>query len=102
MRHSFVHELDDNPPLGDFETALDVPPGARIQFQLDGADIWVSPDRAGWLHLARICAEMGLRSESKPGYHFHRTYDWNASSSAGHEVSFELAANVDDQEHPAG
>ena len=94
MRHSFIHEFDDNPPQGDFDVALDVPPGASIQFELDGANIWVSANRAGWLHLARICAEMGMHAESTPGYHFHRTYDWKESRSTGQEISFELADDV--------
>ena len=91
MKHKFVHAFEDDPPLGDFEVGLDAPPGARIAFQLDGRDIWLSANRAGWLHLARVCAEMGLHTRSQPGYHFHRTYDWKASPSRGKEVSFELA-----------
>jgi hypothetical protein len=37
---------------------LDAPEGAHIQFDLNGQAIWVSANRAGWLHLARVCAEM--------------------------------------------
>jgi hypothetical protein len=94
MRHRFVHEFEDDPPLGDFEVQLDPPEDARIQFHLDGRDIWLSANRAGWLHLARICAEMGLHTESKPGYHFHRSYDWKTSLAPGHEVSFELSEEI--------
>ena len=53
MRHKFVHEFEDDPPHGDFEVDLDVPAGAKIQFDLDAGNIWVSANRAGWLHLAR-------------------------------------------------
>jgi hypothetical protein len=90
-KHRFVHEFEDDPPHGDFEVDLDPPPGARVQFRLDGSDIWLSANRPGWLHLARICAEMGLHTESTNGYHFHRGYDWKPSGEPGHEVSFELS-----------
>jgi hypothetical protein len=93
MRHKFVHEFENDPPYADFEVGLDVPIGAKIQFDLDGGNIWVSANRAGWLHLARVCAEMALHTGFKPGYHFHRKRDWADSPAADHqEVSFELAA----------
>jgi hypothetical protein len=84
--HRFVHEFEDGDVGGD----LDPPVGATIRFDLDGKNIWLSANRAGWLHLARICAEIGL-SEFAPGYHFHRTYDWRWSQERGQEVSFELS-----------
>ena len=93
MKHKFVHEFEDDPPHGDFEVDLDAPAGTQIQFELEGENIWLSADRAGWLHLARICAEMALHSGSKPGYHFHRSYDWKSSPVPGKEVSFELTAD---------
>ena len=93
MKHHFEHEFEDDPPLGDFDIELDAPEGARIQFDLNGRAIWVSANRAGWLHLARICAEMALHSQNKPGYHFHRMYDWKDSLGPEHEVSFELSDN---------
>ncbi len=89
--HRFVHEFEDDPPLGEFDVELDPPPEARIRFDMDGEDIWLSANRAGWLHLARICAEMGLHSEFQPGYHFHRSYDWGDSPKPGQEISFEFA-----------
>jgi len=91
MKHKFVHEFEDDPPQGDFEVDLDVPPGAKIQFDLEGGNIWVSANRAGWLHLARVCAEMALHTGFKPGYHFHRTRDWAYGLADDQEVSFELA-----------
>src|SRR5712692_3123580 len=88
MKHRFIHEFADDPPRGDFEVDLDVPTGASVRFNLDGQDIWLSANREGWLHLARICAEMALHTENKPGYHFHRTYDWKDSPASGCEVTF--------------
>jgi len=91
MRHRFTHEFEDVPPLGDFGIDMGLPQGATIRFNVDKGDIWVSANRAGWLHLARICAEMGLHSGFNPGYHFHRSHDWQDSPGIGNEVSFELA-----------
>jgi hypothetical protein len=31
MKHSFIHEFDDDPPRGDFEVDLDAPTGASSQ-----------------------------------------------------------------------
>ena len=68
-------------PLGDeaFETRkpsdfsrFDPPAGATIRFKLDRDDIWLSCNRAGWLHPAQF----GLRTRFRPGYHFHRSYKW--------------------------
>ena len=91
MRHQFVHEFEDDPALGDFEIDLALPPGAKLRFDANSGDVWVSANRAGWLHLARICAEMGTHTAFKPGYHFHRSYDWSESPAPGREVSFELS-----------
>jgi len=91
MRHRFIHEFEDDPVHGVFDVGLDPPRGASIRFNLDGEDIWLSANRAGWSHLARICAEMALHSENKPGYHFHRSYDWKDRPTSGCMVSFELA-----------
>lgn len=90
MKHKFVHEFEDDPELADFGIDRDLPPGAYIKFDLDNQNIWLSANRAGWLHLARICAEMGMHTTFEPGYHFHRKYDWTDSCEPSHEVSFEL------------
>jgi hypothetical protein len=91
MKHQFIHEFEDDPVQGDFDVDLDAPTGASIQFNLDGQDIWLSANRKGWIHLARICAEMAMHTKSKPGYHFHRSYDWKDGLGSGCEVTFELA-----------
>jgi hypothetical protein len=95
MKHRFVHEFEDDPPLSDFEVDLDAPQGARIKFDLIGEEIWLSADRAGWLHLARICSEMALHTSFEPGYHFHRSYDWEDFPARRRMVSFELSEEKD-------
>ena len=95
MKHRFIHEFENDPPLSDLEVDLDPPAGARIQFELEGDNIWLSANRAGWLHLARICAEMGMHTEFEPGYHFHRAYDWHETTDRDRGVSFELADDED-------
>jgi hypothetical protein len=80
MRHVFTHEFDDDPPHGDFDVDLDPPAGASIRFDVVDGEVWVSANGAGWLHLAKICAEMGLHSGFSPGYHFHRTRDWQQAA----------------------
>jgi hypothetical protein len=84
MKHRFVHEFEDDPPLSDFEVDLDAPQGA----------IWLSADRAGWLHLARICSEMALHTVSSRD-HFHRSYDWEDFPARRRMVSFELSEEKD-------
>lgn len=93
--HKFVHEFSDDSPLGDFQVDHNPPAGATIRFELEGKNLWLSCNRAGWQHLARICAEMGMHSQFKHGTHFHMPYDWQGSHSPGCEVSFEL---IDDEE----
>ena len=91
MKHHFVHEFDDDPKHGDFDIDLNLPDGAHVRFDVNNKDIWLSANKAGWLHLAKVCAEMALHSQFNPGYHFHRTHDWKSSGETGAEVSFELA-----------
>jgi len=90
---SFTHTFEADPKYSDLSVNLDLPSGATLKFTTSGSDIWVQANQAGWLHLARICAELGLRPELGKGHHFHRTPDW-AWSSGSPEVSFEVVANV--------
>jgi hypothetical protein len=91
MQHRFEHVFDEDEDWTDFSFPLDLPQGASVRFNVGEDGIWLSANRAGWLHLARVCAEMGLRDGFEPGYHFHRTMDWNANVDPGHEVAFEFS-----------
>jgi hypothetical protein len=90
-RHcEFVHAFEDLSSDGMLSLDLDPPPGAVIRIDLEeGGKVWLSANRTGWLHLARICAELGL-AEYEPGFHFHRDPRFADSDGSGPEVSFEI------------
>jgi hypothetical protein len=61
----------------------------RVNVEENG-NVWLSANREGWLHLARICAELGTR-DFEPLYHFHMTFDFQGSDGSGQEITFEVA-----------
>lgn len=86
----FVHRFQDRSEVGRLSIDLDPPDGAVIEIRpVSGGDVWVSANPAGWRHLARICAELGV-AEFGGGYHFHRTTEFR-SSEGSPEVTFEVA-----------
>jgi len=90
-QREFVHRFVDNSEEGTL--SIDVLPDApaEIEFKVESnGNIWISASRAGWLHLARVVAELGLASY-EPGYHFHVDRQFRPSSGAGPEVTFEIA-----------
>jgi hypothetical protein len=92
MMPSFTHNFEADPKCSDLSVDFDLPTKAVLGFTSDDGDIWVQANQAGWFHLARICAELGLRPEMGKGYHFHRTASW-AQSAGPPEVSFEVIAS---------
>ncbi len=87
----FRHAFAEDPPCGDLSVETSVSKDEKIAVNIEnGKDIWLSANKAGWLHLARICAELGTR-ELEPGYHFHLTFDFKSSDGKGKEFSFEVA-----------
>jgi len=88
QQHKFVHQFEDGAENGVLSIDTDVTGTVRIQVEIsDGDKIWLSANRAGWLHLARICAELGM-VDYEPGYHFHKTFDFKASDGSGPEIRF--------------
>jgi hypothetical protein len=88
-QYQFVHAFDDETADGMLSVDLDLPDGAVIRVDLqDGGEVWLSANPAGWLHLARICAELGL-GQYEPGFHFHRNLRF-AWSDGKPEISFEV------------
>jgi len=68
-------------------------PDAYIRMEIDKiGDFWLSANSAGYLHLARTFAEMGIRPLEN-GYHFHMTGDFGTSElpvETPPEFSFEV------------
>jgi hypothetical protein len=92
MIQRFNYEFDDDPTHGMMAYYNDPPDDARLIFQVEnGNEIWVSGNRGGWEHLAKICAEMALRSEWEPGDHVHRSYDLKECPPDRLQVSFEFS-----------
>jgi len=86
-QHDFVHRFEDHSETGELSIETDVAGAEQIQVEVsEGGKIWLSANRAGWLHLARICAELGLAAY-EPGYHFHKTFDFKESDGSGPEIT---------------
>jgi hypothetical protein len=88
----FAHEFEETPRYGEISDELfETPAGARIAFSNADNGIWLAANPEGFLHLARIFAELGTR-KLPDGYHFHRS-DWlkpGQASDTATEVSVEL------------
>ncbi|MBU1367709.1 MAG: hypothetical protein ABIK26_01660 [Candidatus Omnitrophota bacterium] len=62
----------------------------KIKINLEKNEkIWISANKNGWLHLARICAELGM-GNYEPGYHFHKSFDFQDSEEKNKEINFEV------------
>lgn len=91
MIHKFVYEFDDDMMQRDMAIDQGPPSDAKIRFDVqNGAEIWVYANRPGWAHLARVCAELAMRSDYDPGDHFHRGYDLREVPRNKLAVSFAL------------
>jgi hypothetical protein len=86
----FVHVFEEEPRYSAFTVdILDDPPGARIEFQICEEGIWLSANSEGYLHLARIFAELGTRDFGE-GTHFHM-HQWLVNpANSKQEVSLEI------------
>jgi hypothetical protein len=84
----FAHEFEDGSPDGMLSIDTDASLPAKIRMSVDaGGGFWMSANREGWLHIARVAAELGL-GKFENGYHFHKdeSFSW---STGGPEFSFE-------------
>jgi len=89
-RSEFVQLFEDLSSDGMLSLDLDPPANAVILVDQEaGGKVWVSANSGGWLHLARICAELGL-GKYEPGYHFHRSLQFGEGNETGPEISFEV------------
>ena len=77
----FVHRFTDCSADGCLSMDTRAPSGTHLEVSVDSdGNVWLSANRAGWLHLARIAAELGS-SQYEPGFHFHMDPDFRDRSS---------------------
>ena len=83
----FIHQFKDQSADGCLSIDTDTSGNQRVQVEVDEqGSVWLAANRDGWLHLARICAELGLGSYES-GYHFHKTWNFKTSDGSGPEIS---------------
>lgn len=89
-KRSFQHRFTDGSSNGmlSIETNATGDQKIRIDLEPEGK-IWLSANQAGWLHLARICAELGLGAYEN-GYHFHKDFDFQEGDPGRPEISLGL------------
>jgi hypothetical protein len=69
---TFTHKFLAESESGWFSFDTDAHPPAEIRLETDsGGLFWITANREGWLHLARVCAELGL-ANFEGGFHFHK------------------------------
>jgi hypothetical protein len=90
----FVYEFVDDPRGGDLSIDPHCPSDAYIKFNIcNGKDFWLSANRAGWLHLAKVCCEIGMQSQLESGYHVHIS-DVITTEPDDSKVTFELSSDI--------
>lgn len=76
----FIHEFIDHSADGSLSFIVEALPPARIKLDVDdeGGGFWFSANREGWLHFAKIAAELGVGNYEN-GYHFHvnENFKWS-------------------------
>lgn len=89
MSRKFLYEFKESAGDGTLSFDTDAAVPQKIEFEVEqNGNVWVSANRAGWLHLAKVCAELGL-GDYEPGYHFHKNLKFKSSNLTEQaEVSF--------------
>ena len=78
----FTHEFEDESADGSLSIHTDAAPPAKIKLEVDAeGSVWIRANSEGWLHLARVCAELGSGAYEH-GYHFHKDQDFQWSNGA--------------------
>lgn len=85
----FSYKLPSNVEAGCLNVELEPPNGADIQFECheNGKKIWITANQKGWLHLAKVFAELGLREDLDEEYHVHRSFEFKDSTEEMPEVT---------------
>jgi hypothetical protein len=82
MSLKFNHEFDDLSADGMLFTETDLVPPAKVKLEVDEeGGFWLTANREGFIHLARIFAELGLGNYEN-GYHFHLDENFEFSTGA--------------------
>jgi len=85
----FQHLIQESDEQFSLEFDHDAPANAYVRMEIDKeGDFWLSANQEGYLHLARVFAEMGTRP-LEDGYHFHQNSSFR-SSEGSPEFSFEV------------
>jgi len=94
MAPTFTHAFEDLSADGMLSIETDAEAPAKIRGEIDkDGNIWIIANPDGWLHLAKVCAELGL-ANYEDGYHFHKDRLF-AHSNGAPEISF-MVDSADD------
>jgi hypothetical protein len=90
MEKTFTHTVSDSGE-GHIPFTTDASSRQRIEMKVDAnGNFWLSANREGYLHLARVFAEIALR-EFPSGFHFHKNANFRFRPEVpGPEFSFGL------------
>ena len=87
----FEHVFEEEPDyVGLSPELFETPVDAKIEFSVGDDGIWLSANSQGFLHLARIFAELGVRDFGEKGTHFHQPSWLKKPHGPTQEVSVEL------------
>ena len=76
------------------ELDLTPPPGAVVRFRVEkGQKFWLEANRAGWVHLAYLCTDLG-KGNHEDGYHFHRNLSFGDGNARAPEISFGIPLDL--------
>lgn len=86
----FQHTFEDQSQDGCISFDTDSTDQITISITVEESrNVWLSANRAGWRHLAKLCAELGL-GNYESGYHLHKTFDFKTADGSTPEISFEI------------
>jgi hypothetical protein len=86
----FEHTFTKEPRYGELSDELfETPSNATIEFSIGDDGIWLAANQKGFLHLARIFAELGTQ-EFEKGYHVHKPEWLRKEAGSKQEVSVEV------------
>ncbi len=87
----FTHIFEDHAERGTLSFDVDAPDDAEIRIDTqDEGRVWISANREGWRHLARVCAELGL-GEYAPGHLIRLDFEFKSHEGDAPELLLEVA-----------